>query len=116
VHVARRYFRQTCDGLEYIHSQGVIHKDIKPGNLLIAPDDTVRIADFGVAEQLSSFAADDHIVRSSGTLAFQPPEVFNQAKEDAVYPGFKLDVWSMGVTLYVVCYVTCICADIRNAS
>ncbi len=37
-------------GLEYLHGHGVVHKDIKPGNLLLSTEDTVKIADFGVAE------------------------------------------------------------------
>ncbi len=45
-----RYFKQLIDGLEYIHSQGVIHKDIKPGNLLLTASGEVKITDFGVAE------------------------------------------------------------------
>ena len=46
----RRYFVQLIDGLEYLHSRGVIHKDIKPGNLLLTTNETVKITDFGVAE------------------------------------------------------------------
>lgn len=50
VHSARRYFVQLLEGLCYLHSQGIVHKDIKPGNLLVTLDDKVKITDFGVAE------------------------------------------------------------------
>ena len=50
VFVSCRYFVQLIDGMEYLHSQGVVHKDIKPGNLLLTTNDTVKITDFGVAE------------------------------------------------------------------
>lgn len=45
-----RYFVQLIDGLEYIHGQRVVHKDIKPGNLLLTANEEVKITDFGVAE------------------------------------------------------------------
>lgn len=53
---AHRYFLQLIDGLEYLHGRGVIHKDIKPGNLLLTLDHTLKISDFGVAEvKINSF-------------------------------------------------------------
>lgn len=45
-----RYFQQLVDGLEYLHSQGIVHKDIKPGNLLLTTSGTLKISDLGVAE------------------------------------------------------------------
>ena len=45
-----RYFCDLMEGVEYLHSQRVIHKDIKPQNLLLSPDETLKITDFGVAE------------------------------------------------------------------
>lgn len=47
---AHRYFTQLVTGLEYLHGQRVIHKDIKPGNLLLTLDHSLKISDFGVAE------------------------------------------------------------------
>ena len=75
----------------------VIHKDIKPGNLLLDTTGVLKIADFGVAELLDRFAPDDMCRTSQGTPAFQPPEIANGLGS---FPGFKVDVWSSGVTLY----------------
>ncbi|GLH06674.1 hypothetical protein R5R35_011899 [Gryllus longicercus] len=94
---AHGYFSQLIDGLEYLHSKGIVHKDIKPGNLLLALDGTLKISDFGVAEALDMFAKDDTCTTGQGSPAFQPPEIANGHE---TFAGFKVDIWSCGVTLY----------------
>ena len=91
-----RYFCQLIDGLEYLHSQGIVHKDIKPGNLLLTTNGTLKISDLGVAEALNPFAVDDTCWTSQGSPAFQPPEIANGLD---TFSGFKVDIWSAGVTL-----------------
>jgi serine/threonine protein kinase len=65
------YLKQICSGLAYAHSKGVIHRDIKPQNLLLSGDGgTVKIADFGVAK----LEASEGIITRVGTNVYAPPE------------------------------------------
>lgn len=76
--------------------------DIKPTNLLIGLDGTLKITDFGVALKLESFESESQFANGSTTLgspAFQAPESLLEGP--LMHSKFKLDVWAAGVTLYV---------------
>jgi WD40 repeat protein/serine/threonine protein kinase len=84
---------QVAEALEYAHKQGVLHRDVKPSNLLLDTQGTVWVTDFGLAK------ADDqpdltHTGDILGTLRYMPPEAF-EGKTDA-----RSDVYSLGLTLY----------------
>lgn len=96
---ANHYFRQLMDGLVYLNSKRVVHKDIKPANLLISKNHCLKVSDFGVAEQLAIFAKDGECYIHDGTPIFQPPEI---ARGDEVFDGYKVDIYAAGVTLYVM--------------
>jgi len=93
----RLWFRDMILGMEYLHAQGIIHRDIKPDNCLVTEDDVLKIVDFGVSEM---FEKDSKMntSKSAGSPAFMPPELC-VAKHGEV-SGRAADIWSMGVTLY----------------
>lgn len=71
---AREYFRQICLGLEYLHANGVVHRDIKPDNILFNTDRSmVKLADFGVSEMFQT-SGDDTLRGAGGSPAFLSPE------------------------------------------
>lgn len=100
IHQTHRYFVQLLNGLEYLHQIRVIHKDIKPGNLLLNAEQTLKITDFGVAEQLDLFQDNMMCTIANGTPQFQPPEI---AAVDSEFDGPAVDVWAAGVTLFNCC-------------
>eukprot|EP00162_Nutomonas_longa_P012773 comp21258_c0_seq1/m.45452 comp21258_c0_seq1/g.45452 ORF comp21258_c0_seq1/g.45452 comp21258_c0_seq1/m.45452 type:complete len:454 (-) comp21258_c0_seq1:640-2001(-) len=91
---ARSYFRDVVLGLEYLHSQNIIHHDLKPENLLVTSDDRIKIGDFGVS-LITSDDGDDTTMEIPGTPAFVAPECIAGA-----FHGKMADIWSLGVCLY----------------
>lgn len=99
--LARNLFNQLICGLGYLHSVGVVHRDIKPQNLLIKTCGTLKIIDFGVSQMLSIWSTTDRCSNYEGSPLFQAPEVVSGQRE---YSGFKVDIWSSGVTLYLILF------------
>ncbi|GFP53996.1 hypothetical protein ACSS6W_001633 [Trichoderma asperelloides] len=96
----RFWFRDLILGIEYLHAQGVIHRDIKPDNLLLSEDDVLKVVDFGVSEMFSK-GNNMRTSKSAGSPAFLPPELCSKHNEVS---GTAADIWSMGITLYCLKY------------
>ncbi len=94
-HTVANIGRQVADALDYAHQQGILHRDVKPSNLLLDMRGTVWVTDFGLAK-VAGPGADNltHTGDIVGTLRYMPPEAF-EGKSDA-----RSDVYALGLTLY----------------
>ena len=92
---AVRYVSDACHGLDYAHRAGVVHRDVKPGNLLVGRDSgTLKLADFGIAKAAEQTRI-TQVGSVLGTAAYLSPE---QARGDEAGPAS--DIYSLGVCAY----------------
>lgn len=92
---AMKYFRQMLSAVGYCHSFNICHRDLKPENILITKDKDLKIADFGMAALHQS---PSHKLKTScGSPHYAAPELIRGVN----YRGDKVDIWSMGIILYV---------------
>lgn len=82
---------QLCDALAYAHSHKILHRDIKPGNIMINQDDQVKVADFGLARPITGEAEENPF----GTPDYAAPEIMARQAVDQ-----RADIFAAGVVLY----------------
>lgn len=84
---------QVAEGLQAAHAKGIVHRDVKPDNLLLTPAGTVKIMDFGIARLSNSNLTESGVML--GTLSYMSPEQILGGAID-----HRSDLWSLGVVLY----------------
>ncbi len=85
--------RQVCEALAHAHERGVIHRDIKPGNILVGPDDGVKVTDFGIAQSARDEAGEQGFF--AGTPGYMAPDQIRGERVDA-----RADLFSTACVLY----------------
>ena len=90
------YTRQIMEGIKYIHSKNVVHRDIKGKNVMLMVNGVIKLIDFGCARQLSQQSSNSMLLMSvKGTPYWMSPEVIRQKGHNS-----KADIWSCGCTVF----------------
>ena len=95
VHSALRHYIEILEALGYAHDSGLIHRDVKPSNVMVLPSGAVKVMDFGLARNASEMSSVTNAGEIVGTIAYLPPERFLGKPADA-----RGDLYSVGIMLY----------------
>jgi eukaryotic-like serine/threonine-protein kinase len=95
VHLALRQYIEILDALAYAHERGVVHRDVKPANVMVVPSGAVKVMDFGLARRMSEMSSVTAAGEIVGTIAYLPPERFLGKTADE-----RSDLYSVGVMLF----------------
>lgn len=94
--VAGKIFVQLYSAVKYLHLKNIAHRDIKAENVLLDAQMNPKLIDFGLAREYNAF--NPMMETFCGSPSYVAPEIIKKQK----YVGEKVDVWSLGVTLYVM--------------
>jgi formylglycine-generating enzyme required for sulfatase activity/serine/threonine protein kinase len=97
---ACRYARQAALGLQHAFEKGLVHRDIKPLNLILAQGGVVKVLDFGLAKATSEQGGTGHVLTRSGEMFGTPSFMAPEQARDAAKADIRADLYSLGCTLY----------------
>ena len=91
----RSYICQLVEGIQYIHSKNIVHRDLKLGNLFLTNDMQLKIGDFGLSEKLTK--QNQKLNSLSGTPNYIAPEILSK-----IGHSYEVDIWAIGVITYTM--------------
>lgn len=89
----KKYLFQICLGIQYLHNNNVIHRDIKTANIFLTRDNDIKLGDVGIVKILKS--TNNYAYTNIGTPYYMSPELYKNRRYNS-----KTDIWSIGVVLY----------------
>jgi hypothetical protein len=87
------YVVPVCRALDYAHKRGIVHRDVKPANIMATSDGTVKVVDFGIARLVDAGLTQTNML--IGTIAYMSPQQIQGERADE-----RSDIWAMGITCY----------------
>ena len=96
--IARFYFQQLLDGLNYVHSKGISHRDLKPENVLFDSKFNLKIADFGFAAPVEGRDGSGYLRTKLGTESYMAPEIHMKKP----YVGTSVDLFASAIILFIM--------------